>query len=94
MAQAYILYSEKLRKYYIGSCLNLSERLEQHKNKLFPNCFTAKDNSWVLFYEITDWEYEQARNIEKHIRSMKSSKYIVNLLKYTDIAEKLKSGNM
>lgn len=91
MAHVYILYSENLRKYYIGSCLNLRKRLDEHNNKLFPNYFTAKDNSWILFYEIPDLEYEQARGIEQHIKNMKSSAYIMNLARYKEMEEKLKA---
>ena len=90
MAHVYILYSKNLDKFYIGSCLNLSERLENHKNKLYPNCYTAKDNSWELFFEIPHLEYQQAREIENHIKKMKSSKYISNLLIHPKIVEKLK----
>jgi len=90
MAYVYILYSKNLNKYYIGSCLNLQERLEEHSLKKFPNCFTSKDNSWNLFFGIPNLEYKQARNIESHIKNMKSSKYIKNLAKYPEILEKLK----
>ena len=58
-------------KFYIGSSLDLSERLENHKNKLYTNCYTAKDNSWELFFEIPNLEYQQAREIENHIKKMK-----------------------
>ncbi len=90
IAHVYILYSQNLNKFYIGSCLDLSERLENHKNKLYPNCYTAKDSSWKLFFEIPNLEYQQARGIENHIKKMKSSKYISNLLKHPEIVEKLK----
>ena len=79
-----------LSKYYIGSCLDLAERLEQHRNKVFQKCFTAKDSGWSLFFEIPDLEYRQAREIERHIKKMKSSTYICNLTKYKNIVENLK----
>jgi putative endonuclease len=90
MAHVYILYSENLNKYYVGSCLNLKERLQEHILKKFPNCFTSKDNSWILFFEIPNLEYKQSRDIERHIKSMKSSKYIKNLANYPEMLEKLK----
>ena len=85
MAHVYILYSENLNKFYIGSCLNLQERLEEHISKKFTNCFTSKDNSWNLFFEMPNLEYKQARSIESHIKNMKSSIYISNLSKYPEI---------
>ena len=91
MAHVYILYSENLNKYYIGSCLNLQERLQDHKSKKFPNCFTSKDNGWSLFFEIPNLEYKQVRNIERHIKAMKSSTYIKNLANYPEMLEKLKA---
>ena len=90
MAYVYILYSENLNKYYIVSCLNLNERLQQHISKKFANCFTSKDDSWILFFEISNLEYKQARDIERHIKRMKSSNYLKNLSNYPEMLEKLK----
>ena len=90
MAHVYVLYSENLKKYYIGSCLNLDERLQEHLNKIYPNCFTAKDTSWKLVFEIPELSYTQARSIEQHIKKMKSKTYISNILKYPEIVQKLK----
>ncbi len=87
MASVYILYSEKLGKYYIG---NIQQRIEEHKNKKFPECFTSKENNWNLFFEVSDLEYKQARSIEKHIKAMKSSVYIINIKKYPEMLQKLK----
>jgi len=89
MAFVYILHSNSLDRYYIGSCENLKSRLEQHRNKAFPNSFTSKNDDWQLFYKIEKLNYKQARNIETHIKNMKSSKYLVNLSKYPEISEKL-----
>ena len=36
-----------------------------------------------------DLEYDEARNIEAHIKKMKSKTYIENLKKYSDLREKL-----
>lgn len=66
------------------------ERLQDHKSKKFPGCFTSKDNSWALFFEIPNLSYKQARNIESHIKAMKSSTYIKNLVNYPEMLEKLK----
>lgn len=89
MAGVYVLYSEKLGKYYIGSCLNLEERLIAHKNKEYTNSFTAKSDDWVLYFLIDNLDYKQARGIEKHIKQMKSKAYIENLKKYKEISIKL-----
>lgn len=89
MATVYILYSVQLNKYYVGSCLNISERLLEHTSKKYKDSFTAKANDWILFYSIPNLEYNQARLIETHIKRMKSKQYIENLKKYSDISKKL-----
>ena len=90
MASVYILHSVKLDHFYIGSCLNINERLIEHKQKTYDNSFTAKANDWKLFVSIDELGYKQARSIEKHIKRMKSKAYIDNLVKYPQIIEKLK----
>ena len=90
MAYVYILYSKKLNKYYTGSCLELSERLEQHRNKKIADSFTAKTDDWDVFYQADDLEYKQARKIELHIKKMKSRKYIEDLKNYSELLIKLK----
>ncbi|MFV0605770.1 MAG: GIY-YIG nuclease family protein [Niabella sp.] len=89
MAVVYVLYSLKANKYYIGSCLNLVERISAHKNKLYPDSFTSKFDDWELFYEIGELEYKAARKIEKHLKKMKSVTYLKNLKVFPEISEKL-----
>jgi putative endonuclease len=89
MATVYILYSESLDKYYIGSFKDLTLRLDQHKNKYFDTSFTSRTEDWYLYLALPNLEYEQARKVESHIKRMKSKIYIKNLLKYPEIREKL-----
>ena len=91
MAIVYIIYSKTADKFYTGSCLNLEERLIQHKNKFYSNSFTSKYDDWELFISIDNLQYQQARKIENHIKRMKSKIYIQNLSLYPNIIEKLKS---
>ena len=90
MASIYILYSEKLNKYYTGSCNDLQHRLEAHKNKTFDKAFTINSEDWILYFSCINLDYKQARNIESHIKKMKSKVYIENLTKYPEIIESLK----
>ncbi len=89
MATLYILFSEKLYKYYIGSCLNLEERIAEHKRKEYSDSFTSKAEDWALYYWIDGLDYHQARKIENHIKKMKSKQYIENLKNYKEISLKL-----
>ncbi len=68
MAFVYILFSKQLNKHYIGSCVNLEQRVEQHLSHSFSNAFTSKANDWTLIFNIKDLEYKQARHIETHIK--------------------------
>ena len=89
MATVYILYSPDRDMHYIGSCKDLAIRLQQHREKFYKNSFTST-GTWELFHSIEDLSYRQAREIESHIKRMKSRIYLSNLKKYPEIAEKLK----
>ncbi len=90
MAAVYILYSKSIDSFYIGSCNELINRMTQHVNKLLEQSFTKRASDWELYFVVEGLEYVQVRKIEKHIKKMKSKKYIVNLKKYPEIFEKLK----
>ena len=89
MHQVYILFSEKLNRHYIGYTSNLEERMVFHKNSENRK-FTYNASDWELFYTIECSSKEQGLKIEKHIKAMKSKLYIANLIKYPEIAEKMK----
>ena len=89
LASVYILSSQKLKKYYVGSCLDLELRLKEHKNNKYADSFTSLANDWELFLEIGDLEGKLARRIEQHIKSMKSKSYIENLKRFPEMKSKL-----
>ncbi len=68
MASVYILFSEKLNRFYIGSCKDLEFRIEQHFNKDFESSFTSKTDDWEVYFCINELEYNKARMIETHIK--------------------------
>ena len=70
--------------------LALSERLDHHLNDYYSNKYTHKAKDWKLYLEIVCDSTEQASQIERHIKSMKSSKYIENLQKYPEMIDALK----
>ena len=90
MAVVYVIYSSILDKYYIGSCTDFSHRLRQHRNKELKGAFTSKVNDWEIFFKMDDLQYAQARKIERHIKRMKSRKFIEDLIKYPELMTKLK----
>lgn len=89
----YILYSEKLKRFYTGICQeDLNERIKKHNNHTYGNHrFTAKASDWECFLVIECESYSQSVKIERHVKAMKSSVYIRNLAKYPDIILKLKN---
>jgi putative endonuclease len=85
--KVYILFSKKLGKYYVGQTIELNERMVLHNTKYFKNSFTAKANDWSLVFSLDCDSRLQALAIEKHIKKMKSRKYIENLIKNPGISQ-------
>ncbi len=78
MFYTYILYSEKLNKYYIGSTNNVNQRLINHNQGMSD--FTNKGIPWILkYYEVFD-SRQEAVNREKQIKKKKSRIYIQYLI--------------
>jgi len=48
MPFTYILFSEKLNKYYIGACVNLERRLYEHN--IGHSKFTSTGIPWEIAY--------------------------------------------
>ena len=89
MHYVYILYSNSTDKFYIGESKDPSLRLSQHNSGHFPKSFTTIARDWTIFLVIECQNIRQARNIEQHIKRMKSKRYILNLKTYPDIIKRL-----
>jgi putative endonuclease len=70
----YILYSEKLDRYYIGHTEDLVKRLADHHSGL--SSYTSKAIDWHLVYSEEYADRALARNREASIKKKKSRKYI------------------
>ena len=90
MYSVYILYSPKADRFYIGQSEDVNARIDMHKQKCFTGSFTSFTDDWGLFLEIRCSSRTQAILIERHIKRMKSRKYLGDLKKYPEIANKLK----
>ena len=90
-ACCYILFSEKLGKFYIGATQdNLDNRIRKHNLYLYgSHRFTAVTNDWKLFISIPATDFAHAVRIERYIKSQKSSKYIRNLKVYPELIDKI-----
>ena len=91
MAYCYILFGRQINKYYTGITTEEPQtRLEKHISKHYEGQhFTHAASDWSLFLTIKCNTIDQARKIEKHIKHMKSKKYIENLKEYPEMREKL-----
>lgn len=78
MYYAYIIYSAALNKYYIGSCQDVKDRLDDHLNSRSKYTKVAKD--WELKYFETFDTRREACQRELQIKKMKSRKYIESLI--------------
>ncbi len=78
MYYTYIIYSKSLNKYYVGSCQNVQERLNDHLNSRSAYTKTVKD--WELKYFETFTSRSEAYRREMQIKKMKSRKYIEKLI--------------
>ncbi|WP_026451242.1 GIY-YIG nuclease family protein [Aequorivita capsosiphonis] len=84
----YILHSDKLSRFYTGYSSDFDIRSVFHENSESRK-FTYNAADWVLFLKIDCQSQKQAIGIENHIKRMKSSVYIRNLKKYSEMVEKL-----
>ncbi|MEW6701400.1 MAG: GIY-YIG nuclease family protein [Bacteroidota bacterium] len=74
----YILFSEKISKYYIGCTDNLTWRLERHN--LGWGKFTKRGIPWKLVYFENFINKSDAFKREREIKNKKSRKYIEDLI--------------
>jgi putative endonuclease len=74
----YILYSEKLNKYYIGACIDLNRRLYEHN--IGHSKFTSLGIPWKIVYTEEFLTLADAKKRELVIKKMKSRKYIEELI--------------
>ena len=78
MPYTYILYSEKLNKYYVGACTDLHRRLLEHNSG--HTKFTSTGIPWKIVYKEEFSTLSEAKKRETNIKRMKSRKYIEYLI--------------
>ena len=77
MPYVYIIFSEKLNKYYVGACTDLDRRLYEHS--IGHSKFTATGVPWLFKYSEYYPDLKSAKKRELEIKKMKSRKYIESL---------------
>lgn len=74
----YILYSDALDKYYIGSTSNIDERLKKHLSN--HKGYTSKAKDWELVYSEEYDTKTLALKRERQIKNWRSRKMIGKLI--------------
>ena len=74
----YIIYSESKDRYYIGSCEDVSVRLERHNYGATPS--TRPYRPWIIVWFEEHASKTDALKKENYIKRMKSRKYIEELI--------------
>ena len=77
MCHTYILFSQSLNKYYVGSTIHLLERIEEHNRG--KSSFTKSVIPWELMYAIECDEISQARELEIKIKKRGAVRYLESL---------------
>jgi putative endonuclease len=70
----YILFSEKLGKFYTGQTQNLSDRIRRHNNG--QETFTSKGVPWELVFCTEVNSRSEALKLEKKIKNFRSQQRI------------------
>ena len=78
MPFTYILFSEKLNKFYVGACINLERRFYEHN--IGHSKFTSTGLPWVLKYSKEFPTLKDAKDFEAKIKRLKSRKYIEDFI--------------
>lgn len=79
MYYAYILFSNKLKKHYIGSTENLEKRIKRHNSGQVS--FTRNGKPWQLIYTETLTNRSDAYKREREIKSYKGGIQFKKLIK-------------
>jgi putative endonuclease len=80
-----------LDKYYIGFTQELlSSRLERHNSGFYGSSkYTVIASDWEIYLAFSCSSVSQGLAVERHIKRMKSRRYIENLKAYPEMRKKL-----
>jgi len=89
MHYLYIIYSEKLNKYYTGESPDLEQRLKQHNSHYFSNNFTKTAEDWRFKLKFPTSSRQEAILLERFIKKMKSKKIIEKIIANPSIPDEI-----
>ena len=74
----YILYSQKLDRFYVGYTNQLERRISEHNRK--KGKYTDIGIPWIIVYTEEFDSKKNAKNREKYIKKQKSKQFILDLI--------------
>ena len=74
----YILFSEKLKKYYTGQTQNLPDRIRRHNR--VQETYTSKGVPWELVFCTQVNSRPEALKLEKKIKNFRSQQRLQNFI--------------
>ena len=75
MFSTYILFSQKINKYYTGQTIHLLRRLEEHNRGKTP--YMAGGIPWILVFSKEFKSRKEAVNLEKQIKKRGADRYLL-----------------
>jgi putative endonuclease len=90
MYTVYILYSEKIDRYYIGYSSDVQSRLRKHNNA--SKGFTNTGRPWIIVYTESFDNKKDAENREKQLKRWKNRTRLESLIKAGSEHPDCKSG--
>ncbi|MFO8147399.1 MAG: GIY-YIG nuclease family protein [Bacteroidota bacterium] len=94
MHYLYIIFSETMKKFYIGETSDVENRLIQHNTHYFKTNFTKGAEDWIIKLKFPTKSKDEAVLLERFIKKMKSRKFIEKIISkpsiLTEILEKEK----
>ena len=78
MYKVYVLYSQKIQKFYIGKTTSMVERIERHNAGRVP--FTSHGTPWNLVWTIDKATNKEAIRLERKLKNL-SGKRLLDFMK-------------
>jgi putative endonuclease len=78
MFKVYIIYSEKIDKFYIGFTSDVNDRLLKHNRS--TKGFSSTGKPWILVYTENFSEKKSAMNREKQLKNWKNRERLLALI--------------
>jgi putative endonuclease len=88
----YILYSQKLNRYYIGTTDDPSRRLLEHNTQKHKDAYTCKGIPWELMLSYACKTSKSAYDLERFIKRMKSRVFIEKVINTPSILVDIESN--